>query len=161
MRQLLTDFYREVAQTSDLTPLFANRHLERDPQNGYVSATACQRCHQQEYLQWSATRHAFAYETLLKKERYFDSGCVSCHTTGLGYSTGFQIGDQDSTLKGVQCETCHGPGKQHVGNPKKTNIRRGADTIALSWNATTRNILPDSQTSWHSIPRISIIAASR
>ena len=66
--------------------------------------------------------------TLLKKERYFDSGCVSCHTTGLGYATGFQIGDQHATLKGVQCETCHGPGKQHVGNPKKTNIRSGADT---------------------------------
>ena len=128
VRQLLTDFYREVGQSSDLTPLFAGQHLEQDPQNGYVSATACQKCHQQEYLQWSATRHAFAFETLLKKERYFDAGCVSCHTTGLGYPTGFQIGDQDSTLKGVQCETCHGPGKQHVGNPKKTNIRNGADT---------------------------------
>jgi hypothetical protein len=128
VRQLLTDFYREVSQSSDITPLFAEQHLERDQQNGYASATACQKCHEQEYLQWSATRHAFAFETLLKKERYFDAGCVSCHTTGLGYSTGFQIGDQDSTLKGVQCETCHGPGKQHVGNPKKTNIRRGADT---------------------------------
>ena len=128
VRQLLTNFYQEISQSSDLTPLFANQHLEQDQQSGYVSATACQRCHQQEYLQWSATRHAFAYETLLKKERYFDAGCVSCHTTGLGYSTGFQIGDQDSTLKGVQCETCHGPGKQHVGNPKKTNIRNGADT---------------------------------
>ena len=128
VRQLLTDFYQEASQSSDLMPLFAQQHLEQDQQNGYVSATACQRCHQQEYLQWSATRHAFAYETLLKKERYFDSGCVSCHTTGLGYSTGFQIGNQDSTLKGVQCETCHGPGKQHVGNPKKTNIRSGADT---------------------------------
>ncbi|MYK18340.1 hypothetical protein F4055_09280, partial [Candidatus Poribacteria bacterium] len=128
VRQLLTDFYREVGQSSDLTPLFAGQHLEGDQQNGYVSATACQKCHQQEYLQWSATRHAFAFETLLKKERYFDAGCVSCHTTGLGYPTGFQIGDQDSTLKGVQCETCHGPGKQHVGNPKKTNIRNGADT---------------------------------
>ena len=128
VRQLLTNFYREVSQSSDITPLFAEQHLEQDQQNGYVSATACQRCHQQEYLQWSATRHAFAFETLLKKERYFDAGCVSCHTTGFGYSTGFQIGDQDSTLKGVQCETCHGPGKQHVGNPKKTNIRRGADT---------------------------------
>ena len=128
VRQLLTDFYQEASQSSDLMPLFADQHLEQDQQNGYVSATACQRCHQQEYLQWSATRHAFAYETLLKKERYFDSGCVSCHTTGFGYSTGFQIGDHDSTLKGVQCETCHGPGKQHVGNPKKTNIRRGADT---------------------------------
>ena len=128
VRQLLTNFYREVSQSSDITPLFAEQHLERDQQNGYASATACQKCHEQEYLQWSATRHAFAFETLLKKERYFDTGCVSCHTTGLGYSTGFQIGDQDSTLKGVQCETCHGPGKQHVGNPKKTNIRRGADT---------------------------------
>ncbi len=129
VRQLLTDFYQEISQDRRTrTPLFANQHLERDPQNGYVSATACQRCHQQEYLQWSATRHTFAYETLLKKERYFDAGCVSCHATGLGYSTGFQIGDQDSTLKGVQCETCHGPGKQHVGNPKKSNIRSGADT---------------------------------
>ena len=128
VRQLLTDFYQEVGQSSSLTPLFAGQRLEQDEQNGYASATACQRCHQQEYLQWSATRHAFAFETLLKKERYFDAGCVSCHTTGLGYPTGFQIGDQESTLKGVQCETCHGPGKQHVGNPKKTNIRSGADT---------------------------------
>ena len=128
VRQLLTNFYREVSQLSDTTPLFANQHLEQDQQNGYVSATACQRCHQQEYLQWSATRHAFAFETLLKKERYFDAGCVSCHTTGFGYPTGFQIEDPDSALKGVQCETCHGPGKQHVGNPKKSNIRSGADT---------------------------------
>ena len=128
IRQLLTDFYREVGHSSRLTRLFAERHLEQDPQNGYVSATACQQCHQNEYLQWSATRHAFAFETLLKKERYFDAGCLSCHTTGLGYPTGFQIGDQHSMLTGVQCETCHGPGKQHVGNPKKTNIRNGADT---------------------------------
>ena len=128
VRQLLTDFYREVSQSSDPIPLFADRHLERDQQNGYVSATACQRCHEQEYLQWSATRHAFAYQTLEKKERYFDAGCVSCHTTGFGYPTGFQISDQDSKLEGVQCETCHGPGKRHVGNPKKSNIRSGADT---------------------------------
>ena len=108
--------------------LFAEQLLEQQQGNGYVSAAACQRCHEQESLQWSATRHAFAYETLLKKERYFDAGCVSCHTTGFGYSTGYHIGDSDSTLKGVQCETCHGPGKQHVGNPKKSNIRSGADT---------------------------------
>lgn len=127
VRQLLTDFYQETAQSSDFTPLFADQHLELDKQNGYVSAAACQKCHEQEYLQWSATRHAFAFETLLKKERYFDAGCVSCHTTGFGYPTGFQISDQDSTLKGVQCESCHGPGKKHVGNPKKTNIRSAAD----------------------------------
>ena len=130
IRELLTDFYRDVAAENAVEGvlLFADQALERQQENGYVSATACQRCHEQEYLQWSGTRHAFAYETLLKKERYFDAGCVSCHTTGFGYSTGFLIGASDSTLKGVQCETCHGPGKQHVGNPKKSNIRNGADT---------------------------------
>ena len=128
VRQLLTDFYREVAETSEHKPLFAKQLLEQQAKNGYVSASACQNCHEQEYLQWSATRHAFAFETLLKKERYFDPNCVSCHTTGFGYQTGFQIGDEASAFKGVQCETCHGPGKQHVGNPKQSNIRSGADT---------------------------------
>ena len=130
VRQLLTDFYQEIAfeNPSQGSRLFAEQLLEQQEENGYTSAAACQRCHEQEYLQWSATRHAFAYQTLEEKERYFDAGCVSCHTTGFGYLTGFRIGDQDSTLKGVQCETCHGPGKQHVGNPKKNNIRRGADT---------------------------------
>lgn len=128
VRRLLTDFYREVSQSVEQKPLFASQFLELQEKNGYVSATACQSCHQQEYLQWSATRHAFAFETLLKKERYFDPGCVSCHTTGFAYPTGFEIGDSTSTLKGVQCETCHGPGKQHIDNPKKTNIRRDNDT---------------------------------
>ena len=130
IRQLLTDFYRAVATENPVqdAPLFAKQLLEQQQKNGYASAAACQQCHEQEYLQWSATRHAFAYQTLLKKERYFDAGCVSCHTTGFGYPTGFQIGDQNATLEGVQCETCHGPGKQHVGNPKKSNIRSGADT---------------------------------
>ena len=130
IRQLLTDFYQSAAAENSTrgAALFTEQLLEQQQENGYASATACQRCHEQEYLQWSATRHAFAYQTLLKKERYFDAGCISCHTTGFGYATGFQIGEQDSTLEGVQCETCHGPGKQHVGNPKKSNIRSGADT---------------------------------
>lgn len=142
IRQLLTDFYREVSteNPSHDSRLFAKQLLEQQQENGYASAAACQRCHEQEYLQWSATRHAFAYETLEKKERYFDAGCVSCHTTGFGYATGFQIGEQDSTLKGVQCETCHGPGKQHVGNPKQSNIRNGADTsLCLECHDTTHS----------------------
>lgn len=129
IRSMLTDFYRKTTEenhSSDMR-LFVEQILEKQ-NSGYISAETCKGCHEQEYLQWSATRHAFAYHTLVKKERYFDPNCVACHTTGFGYDTGFQIGDQDSTLKGVQCETCHGPGKQHAGNPKKTNIRSGKDT---------------------------------
>lgn len=128
VRQLLTDFYRNISQTAELTPLFASQSLEQHGENGYVSATLCRSCHETEYHQWSGTRHAFAYQTLLKKERYFDPSCVSCHTTGFAYPTGFQIGDDTSSLKGVQCETCHGPGKLHAAKPKRNNIRRGNDT---------------------------------
>ena len=129
IRQLLTDFYRSTAEinATQRVPLFADQELEKQ-KHEYISATTCKGCHEKEYLQWSATRHAFAYQTLVRKERYFDPNCVACHTTGFGYDTGFKIGDQDSTLKGVQCETCHGPGKQHAGNPKKTNIRSGKGT---------------------------------
>ena len=129
IRGMLTDFYKGTAEEykSSGLPLFAEQELEKQ-NSEYISASTCKGCHEQEYLQWSATRHAFAYQTLIKKERYFDPNCVSCHTTGFGYATGYQIGDQDSMLKGVQCETCHGPGKQHTGNPKKTNIRSGKDT---------------------------------
>ena len=129
IREMLTNFYKGTAEEykSSGLPLFAEQALEKR-NSAYISANTCKSCHEQEYHQWSATRHAFAYQTLIKKERYFDPNCVSCHTTGFGYATGFQIGDQDSTLKGVQCETCHGPGKQHAGNPKKTNIRSGKDT---------------------------------
>ncbi len=129
IRKMLTDFYRKTAEKNNISDmrLFVEQILEKQ-NSGYISAETCKSCHEQEYLQWSATRHAFAYHTLVKKERYFDPNCVVCHTTGFGYDTGFQIGDHDSTLKGVQCETCHGPGKQHAGNPKKTNIRSGKDT---------------------------------
>ena len=129
IRKMLTDFYKSTAAENKSAglPLFAEQALEKQ-NSEYISADTCKGCHEQEYLQWSATRHAFAYQTLLKKERYFDPNCVSCHTTGYGYATGFQIGDQDSKLKGVQCESCHGPGKQHAGNPKKNNIRSGKDT---------------------------------
>ncbi len=128
IRKMLTEFYKSTAEENKKSglPLFAEQALEKQ-NSEYISANTCKGCHEQEYLQWSATRHAFAYQTLLKKERYFDPNCVACHTTGFGYATGYQIGDQDSTLKGVQCETCHGPGKQHAGNPKKSNIRSGKD----------------------------------
>ncbi len=128
IRKLLTDFYEQVANTPHLQaggkPLFFDEPLEREAQNVYVGSQACKECHQKEFEQWSHTSHAATFNTLLTVGRHFYPDCVSCHVTGFGYSSGYQIGNSErKQLAEVGCETCHGPGKGHTYTPLKTNIR--------------------------------------
>ncbi len=126
---LVAAFYQQVEDdptTHGATKrLFASEPLENDPNNGYVGNAACQACHADEYSQWSLTAHAVAYETLVRKRRHFYAECVSCHVTGFGYESGFRIGDETrKPMAGVGCESCHGPGREHVSNPRPDTIRR-------------------------------------
>ena len=130
VRARLSQFYQEVAanpkfQHSEKV-LFAEMALEQDSSSQYVGSNACTTCHEAEYAQWQATSHAAAFNTLLHLQRHFYPDCVTCHTTGFGYPTGYQIGQMEpagDTLKAVGCETCHGPGNAHTLNPTKDNIR--------------------------------------
>lgn len=130
VRARLSQFYQEVAanpkfQHSEKV-LFAEMVLEQDSNSQYVGSNACTTCHEAEYAQWQATSHAAAFNTLLHLQRHFYPDCVTCHTTGFGYPTGYQIGQVGATgetLKAVGCETCHGPGNAHTLNPTKDNIR--------------------------------------
>ena len=130
VRARLSQFYHEVAanpkfQHSEKV-LFAEMALEQDSNSQYVGSNACTTCHEAEYAQWQATSHAAAFNTLLHLQRHFYPDCVTCHTTGFGYPTGYQIGQMEATgetLKAVGCETCHGPGNAHTLNPTRDNIR--------------------------------------
>ena len=128
IRKLLNDFYDQVASDPQLQvashPLFSSEALEQDSNNSYIGSQACQGCHQKEFNQWSHSSHATAFNTLRIVGREYYSRCVSCHVTGFGYSSGYQIGAPDREhLAEVGCETCHGPGKQHTYTPLATNIR--------------------------------------
>lgn len=112
----------------------------------FVGARACRECHAAEWTQWSGTRHAGAYNAVVSNDRWFYPLCMSCHSTGLGQPSGFEIGDDPLTatalirptalvpkpnseppygLEGVQCEVCHGPGSAHVaGRGAKGTIAR-------------------------------------
>ncbi|MFN2427201.1 MAG: multiheme c-type cytochrome [Candidatus Binatia bacterium] len=84
----------------------------------FVGSAACQSCHEREYGIWSGGPHAHSMETLRKKGRQGDAKCVSCHVTGYGRPGGFPenaVGGQAAEdLARVGCESCHGPGAQHV-----------------------------------------------
>ena len=128
IRELLQDFYKQIANDPKLQAggerLFSDEPLEQDALSSYVGSQACATCHQKEFDQWAHTSHATAFNTLLMVGKQFYPECVSCHVTGFRYETGYQIGSEEKEqLADVGCETCHGPGKQHITTPLTTNVR--------------------------------------
>ncbi len=128
VRKLLDDFYYQITIDHQLQivshRLFASEPLERDDRNNYIGSQACQECHQKEFSQWSHSSHATAFNTLRTVGREYYPECVTCHVTGLGYESGYEIGNPEREhFVDVGCETCHGPGKQHAYTPLKENIR--------------------------------------
>ncbi len=128
VRKLLDDFYHQVATDHQFQiishRLFSSEPLEQDDRNSYIGSQACQECHQKEFSQWSHSSHATAFNTLRTVGREYYPECVTCHVTGLGYESGYEIGNPEREhFVDVGCETCHGPGKQHAYTPLKENIR--------------------------------------
>lgn len=85
--------------------------------------TVCGNCHVGQQAQWVASPHAGAWETLQNSGHARDV-CEACHTVNqLGNPTeregGYQAVPQ-TRYHDVQCESCHGPGLDHVQNPDAT-----------------------------------------
>lgn len=95
----------------------------------YVGARKCKSCHGKEgignqYDSWLATSHAKALDTLATDEAkkwaseaniadpQNDEKCVKCHVTAYGVPAE-QLGRKFDRTEGVQCEACHGAGKDY------------------------------------------------
>ena len=101
--------------------LFARQQLASDtddPYAGrYLGLGACQSCHVEEFEVYANTRHARAYATLSSQFVHRDTNCVGCHVTGFGEAGGFagvRMRGASVDLIDVQCEACHGPGRDHA-----------------------------------------------
>lgn len=115
----------------------------------YVGSARCESCHEHAHAVWSKSMHAKAMETLEKKpfppNRQFDPECVKCHTTGFQHPGGYydfvpnlaawpappavkpdaaQVAKHNNVLRGVGCESCHGPASEHVKNTADLAIRK-------------------------------------
>jgi predicted CXXCH cytochrome family protein len=83
--------------------------------------TVCGNCHVGPQSRWVNTKHADAWATL-QANPGAQAFCEGCHTVNaLGNP---ETGDAGYTATGdvryhdVQCESCHGPGLDHVQNPE-------------------------------------------
>ncbi len=96
----------------------------------YVGASKCKSCHNKEtrgevYNKWTEMKHSKAYETLASpealkigkklgiKEPQKHDDCLKCHLTAYK-APEEKVHKRFMPLMGVQCETCHGPGSEHV-----------------------------------------------
>jgi len=85
--------------------------------------TVCGNCHVSKQAKWKETRHANAFKTL-ESSGSMQGLCQACHTVNdRGNVTTDTTAGWRSTKDGryhdVQCESCHGPGLQHVESPTR------------------------------------------
>jgi hypothetical protein len=81
--------------------------------SAYVWDGACKECHSDIHEAWARTKHKTALNRLSQAEQ--DQPCAGCHLTG---SLKPITAEGKIVNTGVQCESCHGPGKEHVETAK-------------------------------------------
>jgi peroxiredoxin len=91
----------------------------------FVGSESCRSCHAGEHERWANSAHARAFDTLEQRAEAQNADCQRCHTTGFGEEGGFPEGGDG--LRQVGCESCHGPGGEHVGE----NARRSGTILTL------------------------------
>jgi hypothetical protein len=112
------------------------------PTAEYVGSAACMACHPHANKVWQDSKHFKAYTTLVEAKhpslRQFDGECVKCHTVGFGFKTGFQNENLPppaiAALKGVGCESCHGPASLHVDKPQNVPLRQALNKFKFRGN---------------------------
>lgn len=119
--EVLSAYNKQLALQFELN---SKKKLEELKHSKFVGATMCMQCHINQGKIWKDSQHAVAYETLKSKQKAFDSHCVQCHVVGLDQTGGFVSEELTPHLAGVQCENCHGPGKDHVSNPIKFKFNK-------------------------------------
>ncbi len=121
----------------------------------YVGMATCVSCHKPAGYFWKKTIHAQAWKTLVDVGKQADYKCIGCHVTGYGEIGGTSLGHTQK-LENVQCETCHGPGSEHVAgkgleepaailreapSPVCTNCHNEHHSDTFNYNAYLRDIL--------------------
>ena len=129
---MLLEIYQERLKDEELLA----QVFKSDPPSNltYIGNDDCAACHNKIFKHWEETGHASAYETLVKAEHEYDPECVECHVIGLNYFTGFETIESTPALKGVGCESCHGPGSDDKETLSKDYGKGGIENCEICHN---------------------------
>jgi hypothetical protein len=127
MKTLIQDDYRAALKAARVVETFPKVVARGAVGADYIGAETCAECHAKTYQKWSTTKHAQAFASLLRDARpntAFDAECVTCHTTGFPFASGWRSEPSTPHLAGNQCENCHGPGSRHAAEPDNPAFRQ-------------------------------------
>lgn len=138
---------------------------------GYESGTiACSVCHAETVEKWKATGHSNIFSRAMEGtlSSHYGPTCLSCHTTGNdpnADNTGFDDRDfvypdslnentwnnllttspEAMKLANIQCESCHGPGSEHMGKTSNNEIAASLSTDNCAWchDSGTHHVYPE------------------
>ena len=112
----LSAWYEEynAAVKADYLKVVEVRKAQRSGDSPFAGEEVCQACHVDKHKTWSASQHAIAYEDLEAVGKAFDPECIACHVVGFNQPGGFFDINITGHLMGVQCESCHGAGRDHA-----------------------------------------------
>jgi hypothetical protein len=123
----ISDVQHQLAKGNGTPPVKVEPAVESD----FITSVNCAPCHQVVFDAWSKSGHAHAIETLVKEKKEFDTSCVVCHVTGSGKSGGFIDLYRTAQLANVQCEACHGTGREHRLNPTSAKATKASIETCL------------------------------
>ena len=100
MKALIEDEYRDMLrQVQVVEQLPGTTMSTARPGATFVGAENCKSCHPKTYEKWATTGHAEAFESLVndpKPNTIYDAECITCHTTGFEYNSGWHSKDRDA-----------------------------------------------------------------
>lgn len=96
----------------------------------YVGSEACAECHELEFdnfKKYSKKAHSGRSVKIMSGDltRQELEECFECHVTGFGKPGGFVSFEETPQLAEAGCETCHGPGYDHVESGGDTDLIKG------------------------------------
>lgn len=100
-------------------------------QAAFIGSAVCAACHPEAMKVWQQTKHPHAYEVLAQEGKQFHLDCIGCHVTGWQQPSGVCRVDHTDGRAEVSCESCHGPGSLHLGQPTKDTVKRGSKEVCV------------------------------
>ncbi len=113
--------------------------VERVPageERRYIGSSKCKECHEEIYKVFSANaRKAHSFSSIQRMAEQLTEEeivkCYYCHTTGYGHPGGFVSLEKTGDLANVGCESCHGPGSEHVASGGDSDAIAGKGKISM------------------------------